>query len=120
MIGDNIKKYREMLKYSQAYVAEELGISQNAYSKIENNQTKSFTVDRLEKVAALFQISLADLIGIEKSIAVNNVDQSGGFGYVNHHYDASGVVALLKEEVKILREEKAQLLKIIDKLANSK
>ncbi len=114
MVGDNIKKYREMLKYSQAYVAEELGISQNAYSKIENNQTKSFTLERLEKIAALFHINLGDLLGEEK--AINVMHNHIGYGYVNQNQESSELVALLKEEIMSLREDKDRLLKIIERL----
>ncbi|MEM9980889.1 MAG: helix-turn-helix transcriptional regulator [Bacteroidota bacterium] len=62
-IGENIRKHRLRLDYSQAYVAEELGISQNAYSKIEANQTKSFTIERLEQLAALLETSVVGFIG---------------------------------------------------------
>ena len=40
MYGDKIRMIRELRDFSQEYVAEKLGIRQNSYSKIENNQTK--------------------------------------------------------------------------------
>jgi len=40
MYGEKIRLIREMRGFSQENVAAKLGIMQNAYSRIENNQTK--------------------------------------------------------------------------------
>ena len=83
VLGDNIRKHRLRLNYSQEFVAEELGISQNAYSKIEANQTKNFTIERLEQLAALFETTVNDLLGIEKHITFNTTnDHNDSTGYI--------------------------------------
>ena len=51
-----IRKTREIKDYSQEYVAEKLGISQTAYSKLENGQT-NISVKRLIKLAEILEIS---------------------------------------------------------------
>ena len=117
-IGDNIKKYREMLKYSQQYVAEELGISQNAYSKIENNQTRSFTLERLEKIAALFNIALVDLLGVEKTVSIQNSDLNNSGGYNVNHYDSPVLIETFQKQIADLQAERDRLLAIIDKMAS--
>jgi len=71
MIGHKIKRYRELRNYSQDYLANKLGISQNAYSKIETNQTK-LRVDRLKQIAAALEIPEEELINNETSIVFNN------------------------------------------------
>lgn len=71
MIGHKIKRYRELRNYSQDYLASKLGISQNAYSKIETNQTK-LRVDRLKQIAAALEIPEEELINSETSIVFNN------------------------------------------------
>jgi transcriptional regulator with XRE-family HTH domain len=50
MPGTVIRKYREMRNFSQKYVAAKLGISQNAYSKIENNITQ-LTVQHVKELS---------------------------------------------------------------------
>ncbi|MEM9980888.1 MAG: helix-turn-helix transcriptional regulator [Bacteroidota bacterium] len=124
-IGENIRKH-----YSQAYVAEELGTSQNAYSKIEANQTKSFTIERLEQLAALFEVSVVDLLGITPAISINTnygtgyVQENQGdlTGYVqgNHDYyfQESKTIELLREELQAMRKERAELLEIIKKMSD--
>ena len=59
-VGENIKKRRKELNYSQKKVAEYLGISQQAYSKYENN-LNSFNFETALKLGEILEISLDDL-----------------------------------------------------------
>jgi transcriptional regulator with XRE-family HTH domain len=61
MPGTVIRKYREMRNYSQTYVASRLGISQNAYSKIENNITQ-LTVHHVKQLSQVLEIPITDLL----------------------------------------------------------
>jgi len=61
MPGLVIKKYREMRSLSQKFVAGKMGISQNAYSKIENNQTQ-LTVQHVKKLSAILEVPITDLL----------------------------------------------------------
>ncbi|NVM63938.1 transcriptional regulator with XRE-family HTH domain [Mucilaginibacter sp. SG538B] len=67
-IAANIRHTREGLNYTQEYLAAKLGISQNAYSKIELGYTK-ITVERLFQIAAILEIEVAELIDTEKIAA---------------------------------------------------
>ncbi|MGZ3874910.1 MAG: helix-turn-helix domain-containing protein [Mucilaginibacter sp.] len=60
----NIRKIRESRNYTQDYLAAKLRISQNAYSKIELGYS-NITLSRLIEIAALLEVSLADLINAE-------------------------------------------------------
>jgi transcriptional regulator with XRE-family HTH domain len=60
-ITNKMRLRREALNYTQAYVAGKLGISQNAYSKIESGQT-NFTVKRLFEVANILETDVLDFI----------------------------------------------------------
>ncbi|KAA2243006.1 helix-turn-helix transcriptional regulator [Chitinophaga agrisoli] len=60
MIAETIRKLRLERSLTQEYVALELGISQNAYCKIENGQVQ-LTIDRLQKIAAVLDTSLTAL-----------------------------------------------------------
>ncbi len=60
-ITGKIRLRREHLNYTQAYVAGKLGISQNAYSKIESGQT-NFSVKRLYEIVQVLEASVVDFI----------------------------------------------------------
>ncbi|MDX2048860.1 MAG: helix-turn-helix transcriptional regulator [Chitinophagaceae bacterium] len=61
MPGSVIRKFRDMRNYSQEYVARKMGISQNAYSKIENNITQ-LTVKHIKSISQILEISVTDLL----------------------------------------------------------
>lgn len=61
MPGHIIKHYREMKNYSQKYVAGKMGISQNAYSKIENNITQ-LTVHHLKELSKILEVPITDFL----------------------------------------------------------
>ena len=61
MYGEKIRMIRELRDFSQEYDADQLGIKQNSYSKIENNQSK-LTVDMLQKLAKVLDVSLMDIM----------------------------------------------------------
>lgn len=67
MPGTIIRQYRELQKLSQTYVAKKLGISQNAYSKLENNITQ-LTVNHVKQLAAILQVPITDLLKDEFEI----------------------------------------------------
>lgn len=58
-----LKILREINNYTQEYVAGVLDISQNAYSLIEKGTTK-VTLDRIEVLAELFNVTPSELITI--------------------------------------------------------
>ena len=61
MPGHIIKRYREMRNFSQKYVATKMGISQNAYSKIENNITQ-LTVQHIKNLAQILDVPVMELL----------------------------------------------------------
>lgn len=61
MPGRTIRKFREYRNYSQDYVARKMGISQNAYSKIENNITQ-LTVNHVKCISLILDVPIMDLL----------------------------------------------------------
>ena len=64
-LSENIRNKREELKLSQEYVADQLGISRQAVSKWETGQSEP-TASNLMELAALFEISLSELVDPQK------------------------------------------------------
>ena len=60
-VVQKIRERRMMLNYTQAYVASKLGISQNAYSKIETSLT-NFNIERLYTIAEILHVDVKDLL----------------------------------------------------------
>lgn len=60
-VAANIRRIRESKGYTQEYLAMKLGISQNAYSKIELGYTK-ITLERLFHVARLLETDVMQLM----------------------------------------------------------
>lgn len=60
-LSENIKNKRKELKLSQEYIADQLGVSRQAVSKWETGQSEP-TASNLTELAALFEISLSELV----------------------------------------------------------
>lgn len=73
----NIRIIREQKEYSQGYLAAKLGISQNAYSKMELGHTL-LTVERLFLIAMVLETDITKLYqqGILENYDGDNLDKS--------------------------------------------
>ena len=72
-IATKIRQAREQKNYSQEYLASKIGISQNAYSKLELGYSK-ITLDRFFHIAMLLEIDVTDLLNLpanEKTAVLN-------------------------------------------------
>lgn len=58
-----IRRLRELQNYSQQYLADQIGISQRAYSKIEAGQTK-LSVERLDRIAKILNCPMENIISL--------------------------------------------------------
>lgn len=82
-VGSNIKKLRELKNFNQNAMAEMLGISQKTYSNIENSGN-NVTVEVIEKIAAILQVSFNKILELNAESIFNNNSQSGGFVHHNN------------------------------------
>lgn len=90
MYGHTIRQHRQNKKYTQEYMAEQLGISQNAYFKIETDQTK-LKVDVLNQIAKVLEVDPSELLnasGEKYSINQSSYDNSQGVVIQEHNFDA--------------------------------
>jgi transcriptional regulator with XRE-family HTH domain len=58
---DTIKQRRIQLNYKQEYVAAKMGVSQNAYSKLELGRSH-LTVERLVQVCYVLEADVCDML----------------------------------------------------------
>jgi len=60
-----IKKLRELRNYSQEYMAENIGVSQVTYSRMETGQTK-LNISRMQQIAEVLEIDLIRLFSFDE------------------------------------------------------
>lgn len=73
--GDRLKKLRKKRGYTQQRLADSLGLSVTAVSKYELNQSTP-PLDTLRSISALFNISIDELLGTEKSSKISMIGLS--------------------------------------------
>jgi transcriptional regulator with XRE-family HTH domain len=96
---------RELRNYTQEYVADELGISQNAYSLLENGKT-AMRVEQLLVLAKVLDTDPNELLSPNPPVInINNTDntiENGGIfhGGLQHIYnDQRDEIAFLKTQL---------------------
>ncbi len=70
-VADRVKEMRLKKNYSQDYIAKKLGISQKAYSKIENNETR-LNVEALLSISEILEIPVNNFFGDSKAPMLND------------------------------------------------
>ena len=114
MPGNIIKQYRELRNYSQEYIAKKMGISQNAYSKIENNITQ-LTVNHLKSISSTLDIPIIDLLKDDfeirkpQFVEKKNISRSEIIMYLHD----------LQHTIKLKNEEQHKLYTVIMTLLQS-
>lgn len=78
LCGKNIRKIRRDRDFTQEYMAFEMGISQKAYSDIENSKVK-INLEILTKVSAILDIKPSDVCSIS--------DQCGDGHYETKYHE---------------------------------
>jgi transcriptional regulator with XRE-family HTH domain len=73
-VGQKIKKLRELRNYTQTYMAIELDITQQGYSKIEKEGR--LTVDQLDKIAAILKVESAYILSFNEDQLLRDSNQS--------------------------------------------
>ncbi|AIM17164.1 DNA-binding anti-repressor SinI [Neobacillus sedimentimangrovi] len=62
MIGDRVKKFRQERKMSLSELAEQAGVAKSYLSSLERNLQKNPSIQFLEKIAAVLNIPVQQLI----------------------------------------------------------
>lgn len=109
-LGVKIRQLRELKGFTQDYIANELGISQRAYSKLETNQTRIDWI-KITKIAEVLDMDPMDIATFDDNLIFNNCNQSGKFEqFINQipeklieQYELR--ILNLENEIKFLREE---------------
>jgi transcriptional regulator with XRE-family HTH domain len=116
-IGQKIKKLRELKNLTQTHVAEKLGVSQSAYSKMELGESE-VTFNRLEKISEVLEMKPEEVIAFNESMVFNVMhNQNGGnvFGDINNTVSDTER-QLYQDQINLLKEEVTYLKKMLEKV----
>lgn len=112
VIGNKIKKLRELKNYTQDYMADKLQMSQSNYSRIENNEL-DLPFSKLQQIAEIFEISIIDLIEFDAKYFFNNVHAQTINGNITHAM-STNEKKLYEEQIEGLKREVSYLKEIIE------
>ena len=116
-IADLVKKTRYDKNYSQDYIAKKLGITQKAYSKIENNETK-LNVDTLTKIAEILEVDVASFFNSSEKPVLNDFStRTGGDNVIYKNNSIEKIEELYREIIKA-KDSEIETLKVL--LKNTK
>lgn len=118
-IYDKVRVMREVRQWSQEEMAEKMGMSVTGYAKIERGKSK-LHYDKLEQIAQIFNISVNDLVDIDKKepswyFGENSSNYNGA-----NYYSADNSIILELEKLKLTIENYQQLLITKDDLLKQK
>lgn len=72
--GQNIRKIRRSKDFTQEYMAFEMGISQKAYSDIENSKVK-INLEILTKISGILGIKPSEICSISDKCGTNDYEE---------------------------------------------
>jgi len=118
VLGQKIKKLRELKNFSQEHMADELGLTQGAYSKIETGET-DVPYTRLEQIAKILGIRPEDIIAFNEHMVFNVMHNQTGNGLVIHNQISQSEKKLYEDIIEGLKKEVEHLKSVLDKLLMS-
>ncbi len=115
-IGRKIKTLREIRNLTQSHLAQELGLTQSAYSKIELGEVE-LSYSKLETVAKVLGMKPEEIIAFNEAMVFNVMHNQTGItnGYV-YNAHSENEIALYEEQILQLKAENTYLKSVIDKL----
>lgn len=120
MATSTLKILRELNDYTQEFIAEDiLGISQNTYSRLEQNPSK-ITAEQAQKLSDLYKVSIANLLSeatpvitFKENAITNNSNSANGYNQSTTIQNNENEVKVLKEEIEFLRKQNSELIKAL-------
>jgi transcriptional regulator with XRE-family HTH domain len=104
-VGQKIKKLRELRNYTQSYMAIELDMTQQGYSKIEKEGR--LTVDQLDKIAIILNVDSTYILNFNEAQLIKDSTPSAAKAWsdVNSLIPSHGDPKFYAEMIMLLRKE---------------
>lgn len=111
-INEKIRMLREFNHFSQEEMAEKLNISTTGYAKIERGE-RGLNFAKLEKIAAVFDIEVADLVSINYKSAIYLINENSRYQN-NNNYNLDEMIHEI-DKLKLQLTHKNELILQKDK-----
>lgn len=105
-----IKQIRELKNFTQEYVAQKLGLSTRAYSKIETGETQ-LTINRLNEISSILEVQPMEVLGFDDK-KIFNFYNSSDINNVKNINMPEKLIQQYEETIQSLKEQ-IQLLKLL-------
>lgn len=94
LYGKKLKNLRNQMDATQASIAADLNMSQQAYGKLERGKT-NFTVERVHQICAIFHIAYNEFVIVEDSLLQKSISKKTNkakiedlaMNEINKHYE---------------------------------
>jgi transcriptional regulator with XRE-family HTH domain len=109
-----IKQLRELKNFTQEYIAQQLGLSTRAYSKIESGETQ-LTINRLNEISKILEIDPLEILGFDHNNIFNNCSQEGNYNTIGTttFQIPEKLIQQYEKTIQILEDEVALLKSLI-------
>lgn len=114
-IGQKIKKIRELKNLTQSHIANELGITQSAYSKMEMGES-DITFQKLTRISEILGMSPDEIASFNEQMIFNVMHNQTGNGFVVQKGLSDNEKRLYEDQIQTLKEEVQYLKKVVDSL----
>ena len=103
-IAEKIRKLREIKGYKQETMAKRMGLTTNGYGKIERGES-SITLDRLEQIAQVLEVSTLDILQFDDNFVYNNttMNNSATNGIVNNYSLSEAERILMMQQIEAMQ-----------------
>jgi transcriptional regulator with XRE-family HTH domain len=108
-----IKQIRELKNLTQEYVAQQLGLSTRAYSKIETGETQ-LTINRLNEISAILEVPPMEVLGFDDK-KVFNFYNSNDINNVKNMNMPEKLIQQYEETIQSLKEQIAVMKLLMEK-----
>lgn len=115
---ENIRKIRTVKGFSQQNIADELGLSQRHYGRIEKGEV-DITYTVICKIAEILNVKIQHLIGMDEMFIFNNYNQPQKDGHFTA-YNATEIENISKLYERIINEKDNSIRLLQDLLENKK
>jgi transcriptional regulator with XRE-family HTH domain len=124
-LHEKIKSMRKFKDWSQEFMAEQLEIAHSSYAKIEQGKT-DVSYSRLQQIAHVFKIELADLIGVNEKNVFHITGNSHNYSSSNfYNHDTKSKIEKMqivinnqKDKIELLQQRIQDLESMIKLLKN--
>jgi transcriptional regulator with XRE-family HTH domain len=110
---NKIKQIRELKNFTQEYVAQQLGLSTRAYSKIETGETQ-LTINRLNEISAILEVQPMEVLGFDDK-KVFNFYNSNDINNVKNMNMPEKLIQQYEETIQALKEQIAVMKLLMGK-----